>query len=287
MASPVSASWKAWRVSCSSKALRSEVSRNTITAPEGAKPPTTGDAVVVTGNCDSVQAGGSAVVGGDVAPQGHGPQGRLAQELRRLHGRHHGALVTGVQAVPAEHAGPRRVHERDPAVLADGTHTFTDAAGDERQSLPLLADLTVELGVGQGDGADWLKPVPASRKRSSVVERLGPAVPAPPRRARACGRRSASAPRNTPRPGRSAGERDVRASAAAHWPRPTRPPASLRRPWSGSRRGSHRRGHAGGPGHGRRRSARCSAHAGREGAARQAGGTSGCGPGATRRGGRC
>ena len=35
LASPVSASWNAWRASCSSNALRSEVSRNTMTAPGG------------------------------------------------------------------------------------------------------------------------------------------------------------------------------------------------------------------------------------------------------------
>ena len=49
LARPVSASWNAWRASCSSNALRSEVSRNTMTAPEGDEEPTTGEAVMVTG----------------------------------------------------------------------------------------------------------------------------------------------------------------------------------------------------------------------------------------------
>ncbi len=45
----MSASWKAWRANCSSNALRSEVSRKTITAPDGVEPPTTGEAVTATG----------------------------------------------------------------------------------------------------------------------------------------------------------------------------------------------------------------------------------------------
>ncbi len=49
MANPVSVSWKAWRVSCSSKAVRSEVSWKTTTAPEGTPPRLSGDAVMVTG----------------------------------------------------------------------------------------------------------------------------------------------------------------------------------------------------------------------------------------------
>ena len=49
---PVSESWNVCRASCSSNALRSEMSRNTITAPAGDPPPTTGEAVMVTGKCD-------------------------------------------------------------------------------------------------------------------------------------------------------------------------------------------------------------------------------------------
>ena len=50
------------RASCSSNALRSEMSRKTMTAPEGADPPTTGDAVMVTGKCEPSRRSKRAVV---------------------------------------------------------------------------------------------------------------------------------------------------------------------------------------------------------------------------------
>ena len=52
LASPVRGSWNACRASCSSKALRSDVSRKTRTAADGSESPATGEAVIVTGKYD-------------------------------------------------------------------------------------------------------------------------------------------------------------------------------------------------------------------------------------------
>jgi len=51
-ARPVNASWNACRANCSSKALRWDVSRKTMTAPGDDEAPTAGEAVMVTGKYD-------------------------------------------------------------------------------------------------------------------------------------------------------------------------------------------------------------------------------------------
>ena len=116
----------------------------------------------------------TGVVTGDVASQRDRPQGRLEEERGRLLRRHHGAVVVGLEAVPAEHAGPRRVHEGDPAVLADRAHALPEAARDDRQLLLVLAHLCVELGVGQCNGADRGQRL--EERPVGIVERLGRAA---------------------------------------------------------------------------------------------------------------
>ena len=126
------------------------------------------------------------VVGGDVLPQRHGAQGRVEQEARRLDGRRQ------------ERPSPDRRRRDQPSMLAPagfmnvisplsliGAHALAEAAGDDRQVVLLPLDLRVEVGVGQGDGADRGQRV--EQCAIGVVEGLGPAA-ARDGQARACGR---------------------------------------------------------------------------------------------------
>ena len=123
----------------------------------------------------TVQALEERVVARDVAPQSDGPHGGLTQEVRRLCRRDERALVVRLEAVPTEHVAPRRVHEGDPPVLADGAHPFAEAAGDDREPLALLPHLCVELGVGQGDGAHRGQRL--EQRAIGIVERFHRAPP--------------------------------------------------------------------------------------------------------------
>ena len=180
MANPVSASWKAWRASCSSKAFAlGGVAEHDDGPRRAAAAHSRGDAVMVTGKCDpsrrwksvsslvtlrpsamARRAGSARKSGASGAVDARCPRRRPPLE----------------PPAPAEHAGAGGIHEGDPAVRVDGAHALPVRREDGRRD-PLRGRSGLVALLG------WLHHRPAPSATRVARSRRLPCAPGavPPR----------------------------------------------------------------------------------------------------------